>query len=89
MPARIQLHWLVFIVAILLSAASIYFSLYAPYGADSDRGIQLVLTASAVAWIMWGQMAHANRRARSDADDYLRLIAQGEVTQFRRKTGTR
>ena len=87
MPERIQLHWLVLAVAILLTAASIFFALYAPHGPDSERGIQLVLAATVVAWILWGQMATANRRARSDADDYLRLIARGDVAQFRRRIG--
>jgi type VI protein secretion system component VasK len=82
---RIQLHWLVFVIAILLAVLSIAFALYAPHEPDSSRGLQLVLTATGIAWIMWGQMVHANRRARSDADDYLRLIAQGDVTQFRRR----
>lgn len=86
MPTRIQLHWLVLAIAILLAVISIMFALHAPHGPDSSRGLQLILTATAIAWIMWGQMVHANRRAKSDADDYLRLIAQGDVTQFRRRT---
>ncbi|PWK81646.1 hypothetical protein C8D88_11657 [Lentzea atacamensis] len=85
---RVQPHWLVFVIAILLTAASIYLSLYGPHGVNSDRGLHLVLTGTAVAWIMWGQMVHANRRARADADDYLQLIARGDVVQFRRRTGS-
>lgn len=90
MPTRIQTHWLVFAVAILLTAASITFALCVPHGPDPARGLQIVLTATAVAWIMWGQMVHANKRdARADADEYLRLIVRGDTSPFRRKTGAR
>jgi hypothetical protein len=87
-PSRIPLHWLVFVIAILLTTAAVYFSLYAPHGADADRGLQLVLTATAVAWILWGQMANASRRsARADADEYISLIARSssKPIPFRRR----
>jgi hypothetical protein len=89
-PPRVPLHWLLFVIAILLTVASVYFSLYGPHGPDSDRGLQLVLTANAVAWILWGQMVHANKRAaRADADEYLRLITRNEPAPFRRRPRTR
>lgn len=90
MPPRVQLHWLLFIIAILLTSASVYFSLHGPHGADADRGLDLIRTAAAVSWIMWGQMVHASKRAaRADADEYLRLIARNEPIPFRRRPHTR
>jgi type VI protein secretion system component VasK len=90
MPRRIRIHWLVLAVAILLTATSITLALYAPHGPDPARGLQIVLTATAVLWILWGQMVHARKReARADADEYLRLIVRGDDSPFRRKSGTR
>lgn len=90
MPSRVQPHWILFAIAIFLTAASVYFSLYGPHGPSSDRGLHLVLTAAAVSWILWGQMVHANKRAaRADADEYLRLIARSEPIPFRRRPHTR